>query len=89
MSELRTQNEALRFEAERTQTVFSQKERIMQGEVEQLRQQIDERAAIVEKRIMEIRNRSEEALQAKQQEVNDLMEANNSLKRIIEKGRPV
>lgn len=61
----------------------------MQGEVEQLRQQIDERAAIVEKRIMEIRNRSEEALQAKQQEVNDLMEANNSLKRIIEKGRPV
>jgi hypothetical protein len=79
----------LRFEAERTQTVFSQKERIMQGEVEQLRQQIDERAAIVEKRIMEIRNRSEEALQAKQQEVNDLMEANNSLKRIIEKGRPV
>lgn len=38
---------------------------------------------------MEIRNRSEEALQAKQQEVNDLMEANNSLKRIIEKGRPV
>lgn len=79
----------MRFEAERTQTVFSQKERIMQGEVEQLRQQIDERAAIVEKRIMEIRNRSEEALQAKQQEVNDLMEANNSLKRIIEKGRPV
>jgi hypothetical protein len=41
VSELRTQNEALRFEAERTQTVFSQKERIMQGEVEQLRQQID------------------------------------------------
>jgi archaellum component FlaC len=55
----------LRFEAERTTTVFSQKERILQGEIDQLRNQIDERAAIVEKRIMEIKHRADEALEAK------------------------
>lgn len=55
----------MRFEAERTTTVFSQKERILQGEIDQLRNQIDERAAIVEKRIMEIKHRADEALEAK------------------------
>lgn len=82
-TELKHQNDSLRFEAQRTATVFAQKERILQGEVDQLRTQIDERAAIVEKRILEIKRRADEALEAKDQEIANLTEANSSLKHII------
>lgn len=67
--------------------MFAQKERMLEGEIEQLRNQIDERAAIVEKRIMEIKRRADEALEAKDQEIANLSEANSSLKHIIERNR--